>query len=148
MITDNDDPDNVLALPLPLLGQHIVGYPDGGHLIEPIPIHAIPFAAIPAEDWPFVNDLDNDVATPVVFVVDVPSESDLESVVDSFDSVISSALFAAGLRVYPTGDDDDAMPVVPSTPTQINSLIRRIYELEDEVTRLHSLISLHPHPLP
>ncbi|MFS7985878.1 hypothetical protein Hanom_Chr11g01003831 [Helianthus anomalus] len=93
-----------------------------------------------------------------MFVVDVPSDSDLESDVDSFDLVISSALFAAELRVYPTGDDDDAMPVVPSTPThvptpphtpaQVSSIIRRILEVEDEVIHLHSLIFPIPPPPP
>ncbi|MFS7962601.1 hypothetical protein Hanom_Chr08g00728561 [Helianthus anomalus] len=122
MITDDEDPDDVLALPLPLLGQQIVGHPYGGHLVEPIPIHAVPFAAIPVEDWSFVDDLEYDVATLVVPIADIPSDSDLESDADSFDSVISSTLYVAGLRVYPTGDDDDTMPVVPSTLTRFPHL--------------------------
>ncbi|MFS7912451.1 hypothetical protein Hanom_Chr02g00130101 [Helianthus anomalus] len=80
-----------------------------------------------------------------MLVIDIPSDSDLESDANSFVSVISLAHFAAGLRVYPTGDDD-AMYAVPSTPAQVSSLIRRIRELEDEVTHLHSLI--FPTPLP
>ncbi|MFS7936603.1 hypothetical protein Hanom_Chr05g00417531 [Helianthus anomalus] len=38
--------DDVLALPLPIENQLIIGHPDGEHLVEPIPIHAIPLAAI------------------------------------------------------------------------------------------------------
>ncbi|MFS7920425.1 hypothetical protein Hanom_Chr03g00224741 [Helianthus anomalus] len=33
MITDDDDLDDVLALPLPLRGQLIIGHPDGKHLV-------------------------------------------------------------------------------------------------------------------
>ncbi|KAJ0592169.1 hypothetical protein HanHA300_Chr03g0081721 [Helianthus annuus] len=60
--------DDVLALPLPLHDQLIIGYPDGEHLVELIPIHVIPLAAIPAEDWPFVVNLDDDVDVPVIEV--------------------------------------------------------------------------------
>ncbi|MFS7951712.1 hypothetical protein Hanom_Chr07g00598341 [Helianthus anomalus] len=154
MITDDDDLDDVLALPLPIHDQLSIGTAE--HFVEPFPVHAIPFAAIPSEDWSFIDDLENDVATLVVPIADVPSDSDLKSDVDYFDLVISSALFAAGLRVYPTGDDDDTMSAMPPTPThvstpphtsaQISSLIRRIRELEFEVTHLHSLIFPTPPP--
>ncbi|MFS7963051.1 hypothetical protein Hanom_Chr08g00733611 [Helianthus anomalus] len=138
--------DDVLALPLPFHDQLIIGHPDGEHLVEPIPIHAIPFAAIPDEDWPFVDDLDDDVdvpvieverldddlrngevydpailelAYPVVFVIDISSDIDLESNAESLDLVTSSALFAVRLRAYPTADGDDAMSVAPSCPVHV-----------------------------
>ncbi|KAJ0715320.1 hypothetical protein HanPI659440_Chr13g0499741 [Helianthus annuus] len=60
--------DDVLAFPLPIHDQLIIGHPDGEHLVEPIPIHAIPLTAIPAEDWPFVVDLDDDIDVPVIEV--------------------------------------------------------------------------------
>ncbi|MFS7950265.1 hypothetical protein Hanom_Chr07g00581261 [Helianthus anomalus] len=66
----DDDPfvDDVLALPLPHHDQLIIGHPDGEHLVEPIPIYAIPLVAIPVEDWPFVVHLDDDVDVPVIEV--------------------------------------------------------------------------------
>ncbi|KAF5762392.1 hypothetical protein HanRHA438_Chr16g0786961 [Helianthus annuus] len=127
--------DDVLTLPLPLHG-----HPDGEHLVEPILIHAIPLAAIPAVDWPFVVGLDDDVdvpvfevdhpddelgdgevfdiaildvTSPVVSVIDISSDSDPDFDADSFESVTSSALRAAGLEAYPT--DDDAVSVAPAT---------------------------------
>ncbi|KAJ0614962.1 hypothetical protein HanIR_Chr02g0068511 [Helianthus annuus] len=161
MMSDDDDPgdfqpfalldfgddilfiDDVLALPLPIHDQLIIGHPDGEHIVEPIPIHAIPLATIPAEDWPFVVNLDDDVdvpvfevdypdddlsdgkvfdiaiidvASPFVSVIDISSDSDPDSDTDSFVSVTSSALRAASLEAYPT-DDDDAISVAPTTST-------------------------------
>ncbi|KAL9997320.1 hypothetical protein Hdeb2414_s0007g00243841 [Helianthus debilis subsp. tardiflorus] len=60
--------DDVLALPFPLHDQLIIGHLDGEHLVEPIPIHAIPLAVVPAEGWPFVVDLDDDVDVLVIEV--------------------------------------------------------------------------------
>ncbi|KAJ0475843.1 hypothetical protein HanRHA438_Chr13g0584911 [Helianthus annuus] len=159
LMSDDDDPDDfqpfalhdfgddipfvddVLAFPLPIHDQLIIGHPDGEHLVKPIPIHAIPLTAIPAEDWPFVVDLDDDidvpviqvdhidddlgdgevfditildVASPVVSFIDISSYSDPDSIADSFESVTSSALLAVGLGAYPTDDDDDAMSVAPA----------------------------------
>ncbi|KAJ0805250.1 hypothetical protein HanPI659440_Chr02g0047631 [Helianthus annuus] len=138
--------DDVLAFPLPIHDQLIIGHTDGEHLVEPIPIHAVPLAAIPDEDWPFVVDLDDDidvpvikvdhlgddlgdgevfdiaildVASPVISVIDISSDSDPDSNADSFEFVTSSALLAAGLGAYPTNDDDDAMSVAPSSPIHI-----------------------------
>ncbi|KAJ0876101.1 hypothetical protein HanPSC8_Chr11g0484501 [Helianthus annuus] len=138
--------DDVLAFPLPIHDQLIIGHPDGEHIVEPIPIHTVPLAAIPAEDWPFVVDLDNDidvpvievdhidddlgngevfniaildVASPVVSVIDISSDSDPDFVADFFESVTSSALLAAGLGPYPTDEDDDAMSVAPSSPVHV-----------------------------
>ncbi|MFS7996871.1 hypothetical protein Hanom_Chr12g01134981 [Helianthus anomalus] len=137
--------DDVLALPLPLQDQLIIGHPKGEHLVKPIPINVIPLAAIPAEDWPFVVDLDDDVdvpmikvehpsddlgdgevfniailyvATPVVSVIDISSDFGLESDADSFESVTSFALRVAGLEAYPT-DDDDVVSVAPATTVRV-----------------------------
>ncbi|KAM0053038.1 hypothetical protein Hdeb2414_s0007g00255341 [Helianthus debilis subsp. tardiflorus] len=136
--------DDVLASPLSIHDQLIIGHPDGEHIVEPIPIHAIPLAAIPAEDLPFVVDLDDDVdvpvfevdhpdydlgdgevfgiaildvAPPVVSVIDISSDSDLDFDADSFESVTSSTLRAAGIEAYPT--DDDAISVAPATLTSV-----------------------------
>ncbi|KAJ0435296.1 hypothetical protein HanIR_Chr17g0891781 [Helianthus annuus] len=163
LMSDDDDPDDfqpfalldfgddipfvddVLALPLPIHDQLIIGHPDGEHIIEPIPILAIPLTAIPAEDWPFVvldedidvpvievdhidDDLGDgevydisilDVASPVVSVIDISSDSDPDSVADSFEFVTCSALLAARLGAYPTDDDDDAMSIPPSSPIRV-----------------------------
>ncbi|MFS7998730.1 hypothetical protein Hanom_Chr12g01157361 [Helianthus anomalus] len=132
--------DDVLALPLPPHDQLIIGHSDGEHLVELIPIHAIPLAAIPSEDWPFVVDLDDDVDVPVievdhpnddfgdgevldivildvaslvVSVIDISSDSDA----DSFESMTFSALRAAGLEAYPT--DDGVVSVAPATPVHV-----------------------------
>ncbi|MFS7919723.1 hypothetical protein Hanom_Chr03g00216031 [Helianthus anomalus] len=140
--------DDVLAFPLPIHDQLINGHPDGEHLVEPILIHAATLAIIPAEDWPFVVDLDYDidvpvievdhldddlgdgevfdiailgVASPVVSAIDISSDSDHDSDADSFEYVTSSALLAAGLGAYPTDDDDDddAMSVAPASPIHV-----------------------------
>ncbi|KAJ0922579.1 hypothetical protein HanPSC8_Chr05g0205531 [Helianthus annuus] len=135
--------DDVLALPLPIHDQLIIGHPDGEHIVEPVPIHAISLAAILAEDWPFIIDLDVDadeipvfhvdhpvkdlgdgevfdvaileVTSPVVSVVDISSDSYLDSDTDSRESVTSSVLWAVGLEAYPA--DDDAMSAAPTTPS-------------------------------
>ncbi|MFS7997663.1 hypothetical protein Hanom_Chr12g01144461 [Helianthus anomalus] len=104
--------NDLLAFPLPIHDQLIIGHPDGEHIAEPIPIHAIPLTAIPAEDWPFVVDLDDDVEVPV-FEVDHP-DNDL----GDGESVTSSALQAVGLVAYPA-DDGDAMSAAPGTPTLV-----------------------------
>ncbi|KAJ0752152.1 hypothetical protein HanPI659440_Chr09g0321091 [Helianthus annuus] len=137
--------DDILTFPLPIHDQIIIGHPDGEHLVEPIPIDVVLLAAIPAEDWPFVvldedfdvpvievdhidDDLGDgevyniiilDVASPVVSVVDISSDSDPDSVADSFKSVTSSALLATGARAYPTENDEDAMSVAPSSPINV-----------------------------
>ncbi|MFS7986752.1 hypothetical protein Hanom_Chr11g01013981 [Helianthus anomalus] len=60
-----------------------------------------------------------DVALPVIFVINISSDSDPDSDPDSFESLTSSALLAAELGAYPTDDDDDAMFVAPTTPVHI-----------------------------
>ncbi|KAJ0525270.1 hypothetical protein HanHA300_Chr09g0310111 [Helianthus annuus] len=141
-IPDADDIliDDIFALPIPIHDHLIIGHPDGEHLVAPIPIDAVPLAAVPPEDWPFDDLLDDDfdifagdhpvgeqgdgevddvivldVPPPVVPVIDISSDSSVHSVADSFESVTSSARQAAGLRLYAT-DDDDAMSAAPSSP--------------------------------
>ncbi|MFS7953847.1 hypothetical protein Hanom_Chr07g00623391 [Helianthus anomalus] len=133
--------DDVIDILLPIHDQLIIGHPDGEQLVDPILIHAIPLAAIPAEDWTFVVDMDEDVgvpvfdvehldddlghgevfdiaildvASPVVSVIDISTDSDA----DSFESVTSSALQATRLEAYPA-DDDNAISVTPATPTHV-----------------------------
>ncbi|KAF5767610.1 hypothetical protein HanRHA438_Chr14g0636361 [Helianthus annuus] len=135
--------DDVLALPVPIHDHLIIGHPDGEHIVESLPINFVPLAAIPVEDWPFVIDLDNDdddeisvfhvdhpdedlgdgevfdvaileLASPVVSVIDISSDSDLDSDADSRESVTSSALRTVGLEAYLA--DDDAMSAAPATP--------------------------------
>ncbi|KAM0064180.1 hypothetical protein Hdeb2414_s0003g00099841 [Helianthus debilis subsp. tardiflorus] len=136
--------DDVLALPLPFHGQLIIGHPDGEHLVDPIPIDAVPLVAIPPRDWPFDDLLDDDfdifvgdhpvgdrgdgevddvvvldIPSPNISVIDISSDSDLHSVADFFESVTSSALQAAGLRAYATDlDDEDAMSAAPPSPVR------------------------------
>ncbi|MFS7984064.1 hypothetical protein Hanom_Chr11g00982161 [Helianthus anomalus] len=112
--------------------------------MEPIPIEGIPLAAVPEEDWPFAFDFDWDAVFPkgdhpdddqgdgevadivildipshVISVIDISSDSDPDSVADSFEYVTSSALLAAGVRAYPTDiDDDNAISVAPSSPVR------------------------------
>ncbi|MFS7986931.1 hypothetical protein Hanom_Chr11g01016041 [Helianthus anomalus] len=136
--------DDVLAFPIPIHDQLIIGHPDGEHLVEPIPIHAVPPAATLADDWPVVVDLDDDiyvpvievdhldddlgdgevfdiaildVASPIESVLHISSDSDPDSISDSFESVTSSALLVAGLGAYPT--DDDAMSVALASPFHV-----------------------------
>ncbi|KAJ0765871.1 hypothetical protein HanPI659440_Chr08g0308771 [Helianthus annuus] len=138
--------DDVLAFPLSIHDQLIIGHPDGEHIVEPILIHVVPLGAIPAEDWPFVIDLDDDidvpvievdhidddlgdgevfdiaildVASPVASVFDISSDSDPDSTADSFASLTSLPLLAAGLGAYPTDDDDDAMSIAPPSPVHV-----------------------------
>ncbi|KAJ0766133.1 hypothetical protein HanPI659440_Chr08g0311941 [Helianthus annuus] len=58
-----------------------------------------------------------DIPSPAVPVIDISSDSDVHSVADSFEFVTSSALQAAGLRLYATDlDDEDVMSAAPSSP--------------------------------
>ncbi|MFS7935831.1 hypothetical protein Hanom_Chr05g00408131 [Helianthus anomalus] len=189
LMSDDDDPDDfqpfalpdfgddvpfvdeVLAFPLPINDQLIIGHPDGEHLIEPIPINAVPLATIPAEDWPFVVELDDDIVvpvievehidddlgdgevyditildipSPVVSVVDIPSDSDLDSVANSFESVTSSALLAAGVRAYPTNDNEDVMSVAPSSPIRVPTPPHTHDHIPDPVSALVNPLPVAP----
>ncbi|MFS7952883.1 hypothetical protein Hanom_Chr07g00612131 [Helianthus anomalus] len=122
---DDDVPlvDDVLALPPQHHDQIITRHPEGEHIVEIIPFPPFLLTAIPYEDWPFCHHPDEDlddgevfdvtileVASPIVSVVDISSDSDS----DSRESVTSSTLRAVGLEAYPT---DDASSVGPATPT-------------------------------
>ncbi|KAF5759358.1 hypothetical protein HanXRQr2_Chr16g0740291 [Helianthus annuus] len=134
--------DDIFALPILIHDHLIIGHPDGEHLVAPIPIDVVPLAAVPPEDWPFDDLLDDDfdifagdhpaceqgdgevddvivldVPSLMVSVIYISSDSSIHSVADSFESVTSSALQAARLRLYATYDDD-AMSVAPSSPVR------------------------------
>ncbi|KAJ0770177.1 hypothetical protein HanPI659440_Chr07g0254241 [Helianthus annuus] len=131
--------DDVFALPAPIHDHLIIGHPDSEHLVAPI-LDVVPLVAIPPEDWPFDDLFDEDVdlfmgdhpageqgdgevddvvvldiPPPVVPIIAISSDSSVHSVADSFESVTSSALQAAGLHLYAT-HDDDALYVAPTSP--------------------------------
>ncbi|MFS7967695.1 hypothetical protein Hanom_Chr09g00788761 [Helianthus anomalus] len=102
--------DDVLAFPLPIHDQLIIGHPDGGHLDHPEGDQG---------DGEVEDVVILDIPSPVISVIDISSDSDLHSVADSFECVTSSALHVAGVRAYPTDlDDDDAMSATPSSPVR------------------------------
>ncbi|MFS7893598.1 hypothetical protein Hanom_Chr00s001007g01671291 [Helianthus anomalus] len=97
------------------------------------------------DDWPFVVDLDDDVhvpvievdhpdddlgdgevfniaiqdvASPVVSIIDISFDFDLEFYADSFEAVTSSTLRAAVLEAYPA-HDDDIVSVAPATHVRV-----------------------------
>ncbi|MFS7905536.1 hypothetical protein Hanom_Chr01g00048831 [Helianthus anomalus] len=129
LMSDDDDPDDfqpfalhefgddlpydvdVLAFPLPIHDQLIIGHPDGEHLVEPIPIDVVDHLDENLGDDEVYDIAILDIPSPVVYVVDISSDSDPDSVAVSFESMTSSALLAAGVRAYPTDDDDDALSV-------------------------------------
>ncbi|KAM0040843.1 hypothetical protein Hdeb2414_s0012g00398901 [Helianthus debilis subsp. tardiflorus] len=160
MVDDVPLVDDVLALPPQLNDIVIIGHPEGEHLVE-----IIPFPAIPLVDVPFIIDLDDDddglhafpigdmdediedgddsdlvileVASPVVSIIDVSSDSDPDLGDHSRDSVTSSALQAAGLEAYPAVSDDvpSALPVSPApipSPAPTHSLARTSYLPTDD----------------
>ncbi|KAJ0902820.1 hypothetical protein HanPSC8_Chr08g0341641 [Helianthus annuus] len=133
--------DGIFALPITIHNHLIIGHPDGEHLVAPI-LDVVPLVTIPPENWPFDDLLDDDfdifagdhpageqgdgevddvivldVPSSVVPVIDISSDSSIHSITDSFESVTSSALQAAGLRLYAT-NDNDAMSVAPSSPAR------------------------------
>ncbi|MFS8024114.1 hypothetical protein Hanom_Chr16g01459431 [Helianthus anomalus] len=129
LMSDDDDPDDfqpfalpnfgddipfiddILAFPLPIHDQLIIGHPDDEHLVDHLDDDL--------GDGEVFDIAILDVASPVVSVIDISSDSDHNSVVNSFESVTFSALLAAGLGACPTDDDDDAMSVAPSSPVHI-----------------------------
>ncbi|KAJ0716559.1 hypothetical protein HanPI659440_Chr13g0514061 [Helianthus annuus] len=120
-IADGIPIDDAFAFPAPIQDHLIIGHPDGEHIVAPI-LDVVPLVVIPPEDWPF-DDLFNDdfnlflgdppvdaqgdgevddvvvleIPPPVIPVIEISSYSNLHSVADSFGSVTSSALQAAGL---------------------------------------------------
>ncbi|KAJ0533459.1 hypothetical protein HanRHA438_Chr09g0390691 [Helianthus annuus] len=141
--------DDVLAIPSLLNDIVIMGHPEGEHVVEVIPFDVIPLAAIP-----FIVDLDDDddvilvipvdlvdvdlgdrelfdvvildVASQVVSVMAISTDSDTDSDAPFGASVTSSALQDIGLQRYPDFGDDImlAEPVIPipiqsSTPPHV-----------------------------
>ncbi|MFS7948731.1 hypothetical protein Hanom_Chr06g00563341 [Helianthus anomalus] len=125
-IADDIPIDDIFAFPAPIQDHLIIGPPDGEHIVAPI-LDDVPLVVIPPEDWPFGDLFDDDVdlflGDPLVDaqgdgevddvvvleipphaipVIEISSESSLHSVADSFESVTSSALRAAGLQLYAT----------------------------------------------
>ncbi|KAJ0847685.1 hypothetical protein HanPSC8_Chr13g0548111 [Helianthus annuus] len=113
--------EDIFALPAPIHDHFIIGHPDGEHIVAPI-LDAVPLVVIPHGDWPFDDLFDDDVELfldgppadaqgdgevddvvmldvppPFVPVIEISSNSSLHLVADSFESVTSSALRAAGL---------------------------------------------------
>ncbi|KAJ0796813.1 hypothetical protein HanPI659440_Chr04g0166721 [Helianthus annuus] len=140
-IADAIPVEDIFALLVPIHDHLIIGHPDGEHIIAPI-LDPVPLVVIPPEDWPF-DDLFNDdvdlfldghpadaqgdgefdnvvvldVPPPAIPVIEISSDSSLHSVADSFESVTSLALQAAGIQLYATDlDDDDAICAAPSSP--------------------------------
>ncbi|MFS7912750.1 hypothetical protein Hanom_Chr02g00133541 [Helianthus anomalus] len=105
--------DDVFALPALVHEQLIIGHPDGEHIVAPI------FDVVPLGDGEVDDVVVVDVPPPVVPVIDISSVSSLHSVTDSFASVTSSALRAAGLQLYATDDDNDAMSAAPSSHVRV-----------------------------
>ncbi|MFS7987851.1 hypothetical protein Hanom_Chr11g01027701 [Helianthus anomalus] len=94
MISDDDDLDQILLPSDILMVEHPDDDPGNGEVFD--------IAIL-------------DVASLVVSIIDISSDSDLESDADSSKSVTSSALLADRLEAYPT-DDDDVVFVAPATP--------------------------------
>ncbi|KAJ0810163.1 hypothetical protein HanPI659440_Chr01g0023581 [Helianthus annuus] len=135
--------DDIFALPIPIHDHLIIGHPDAEHLVAPI-LDVVPLVAIPPGDWPFDDLFDDDfdifaddhpagkqgdgevddyivldVPSPVVSVIEISSDSSIHSVAESFESVTSSALQAAGLQLYATDlDDEDTVSTTPSSPVR------------------------------
>ncbi|MFS8034200.1 hypothetical protein Hanom_Chr17g01578431 [Helianthus anomalus] len=103
MMSDDEDDFQPFALP---------DFGDDAPIADGIPIDDI-FCGDGEVDDVVVLD----IPPPAIPVIDISSDSSLHSVVDSFESVTSSALRAEGLQLYAT-DDDDAMSVAPSSPVR------------------------------
>ncbi|KAM0057856.1 hypothetical protein Hdeb2414_s0005g00163361 [Helianthus debilis subsp. tardiflorus] len=143
-LADGIPVEDIFALPAPIHDHLIIGQPDGEHIVALI-LDPVPLLVIPPEDWPFDDLFDNDVdffldgppddalgdgevddvvvldvPPHVIPVVEISSNSSLHSVSDSFESVTSSALQAAGQQLYATNSDDDtAMYAAPLSPAQV-----------------------------
>ncbi|KAM0043964.1 hypothetical protein Hdeb2414_s0010g00347581 [Helianthus debilis subsp. tardiflorus] len=143
-LADGIPVEDLFDFPAPIHDHLIIGHPDGEHIVAPI-LDAVPLMFIPPEDWPFDDHFDDDVdlfldgppvdaqgdgevddvvvldvPPPVIPVIEVSSNSSLHSVTDSFESVTSSALRAAGLQLYATDlEEDDAMLAAPSSHARV-----------------------------
>ncbi|KAM0038038.1 hypothetical protein Hdeb2414_s0013g00410181 [Helianthus debilis subsp. tardiflorus] len=145
-ITDGIPIDDVFTFPAPIQDHLIIDHTYGEHIVAPI-LDVVPLVVIPLEDWPFDDLFNDDVdlflgdhpvdaqgdaevddvvvldkPPPAIPVIDISSDSSLHSVADSFESVTSSALQAAGLQLYASDlDDDDAMSATTSSPVQVHT---------------------------
>ncbi|MFS8021399.1 hypothetical protein Hanom_Chr16g01426951 [Helianthus anomalus] len=118
--------DVVLALPLPIHDQLIMGIPMDWPFIVDLDIYVeVPLFEVdhPDDDLGDSDIFDIailDVESPIVSLIDISSDSDPDSNADSWESLISSALRATCLEAYPV-DDNDAMPVALATPTLVST---------------------------
>ncbi|MFS8024311.1 hypothetical protein Hanom_Chr16g01461751 [Helianthus anomalus] len=115
--------EDIFALPATIHDHFIIGHPDGEHIVAPI-LDPVPLVVIPPEDWPIDDLFDDDVdlfldgppadahgdgevdnaivleVPPLVIpIIKLSSDSSLHSVSNSFESVTSSAVRAAGLQL-------------------------------------------------
>ncbi|MFS7953948.1 hypothetical protein Hanom_Chr07g00624621 [Helianthus anomalus] len=121
-IADGFPDEDPFDIPAPVYDHLIIGHPDGEHIVAPF-LDPVPLVVIPPDDWPsddlfdddvdlFVDgppanaqgdrEIDEDVVAvppPAVPFIELSSNSGLHSVSDSFESVTSSALRAAGLQL-------------------------------------------------
>ncbi|KAM0064635.1 hypothetical protein Hdeb2414_s0003g00105331 [Helianthus debilis subsp. tardiflorus] len=128
-IADGFPDEDPFDIPAPVHNHLIISHPDGEHIVAPI-FDVVPLVVIPPEAWPIDDlfegdvdlyvdeppvdsqgdgEIDEDVVAippPVVPVIEISSDSSLHSVSDSFESVTSSALQAAGLKLFATDSDD------------------------------------------
>ncbi|XP_021996088.1 BCL-6 corepressor-like protein 1 [Helianthus annuus] len=139
-LADGFPDEDPFVIPVPVHDHLIIGHPDGEHIVAPI-LDPVPLVVIPPEDWPFDDLFDDDVdlfvdgppfdaqgdgeidedvvavPPPEIPVTEISSDYSLHSVSNSFESVTSSALRAAGLQLFATDSDDDtAMSAAPSPP--------------------------------
>ncbi|KAF5809798.1 hypothetical protein HanRHA438_Chr04g0171831 [Helianthus annuus] len=114
-IADSIPIDDVFAFPAPIQDHLIIGHPDGEHIVAPI-LNALPLVGDGEVDDVVVLE----IPPRAIPVIEISSNSSLHYVADSFESVTSSALRAAGLQLYATDlDDDDAMSNAPSSPFRV-----------------------------
>ncbi|KAJ0765839.1 hypothetical protein HanPI659440_Chr08g0308311 [Helianthus annuus] len=174
-IADGIPIDDAFAFPAPIQDHLIIGHPDGEHIVASI-LDVVPLVVIPQEDWPFDDLFDDDVdlflgdppvdaqgdgevddvvvleiPPPVIPVIEISSDSSLHSVADSFESVTSSALRAAGFQLYTTDSDDDtAMSAAPSSPVRVPTpphVLERIPDPDPIPFGLPDVAPLIPEPV-
>ncbi|KAF5756962.1 hypothetical protein HanRHA438_Chr17g0830981 [Helianthus annuus] len=124
--------DDVLAVGPHLNEFVIISHPDGAHIVDHIPLDAVPIVAVPGlivvsddeDDVPVIRmeHLDDDIeggvvidlailelSSPVVSVIDISSS-------DASDVASSSAIRRAGLRADATDSSFDAIPIATQSP--------------------------------
>ncbi|MFS7906049.1 hypothetical protein Hanom_Chr01g00054791 [Helianthus anomalus] len=111
-LADGFPVEDLFDIPAPVHDHLIIGHPDGEHIVEPI-LDAVPLVGD--------REIDDDVVVvppPTIPVIELSSDSSLHSVSDSFESVTSSALRAAGLQLYATDSDDDTAMFAALSPAR------------------------------